>query len=236
MKPLASAKAQYDDYHSEVEIINQLLQSDKVISDALLTKIQTKLDKLADKYQDDADLGSDRYALYQAQALISYKKEDNEAAREWIEQAVTVKGGMYEDAESLLQQLDSTGHTGDRINRLSYLFSVLTAYAIYFGVLLVCAFIVGFVATTNGSDSQTIDTATSILAYVLMIPTAAYLIYAAVLRFHDLGYSGWWILLSLVPFASIIIGIMLLFSPGQKTANKYGAVPRGSHLANPFGS
>jgi len=41
---------------------------------------------------------------------------------------------------------------------------------------------------------------------------------AAVRRSHDLGRSGWFALICLVPFASLY----LIFKPGTPGANKYG--------------
>lgn len=42
-------------------------------------------------------------------------------------------------------------------------------------------------------------------------------------RLHDLGYSGWLTLLSLVPLASMVLFLYLLFAPGKNDGNKYGA-------------
>ncbi len=40
-------------------------------------------------------------------------------------------------------------------------------------------------------------------------------------RFHDLGMSGWNILLLLIPFINCIIFIILLLRVGEKEANKW---------------
>lgn len=41
-------------------------------------------------------------------------------------------------------------------------------------------------------------------------------------RFHDIGQSGWLMLLLLIPFFQVIPALILLIFPGNKGANKYG--------------
>ncbi|MDP6824254.1 MAG: protein kinase, partial [Dehalococcoidia bacterium] len=50
---------------------------------------------------------------------------------------------------------------------------------------------------------------------------------AAVRRFHDFGWSGWRLLLALIPFVVIIIGFIILFRRSDWGSNGYGAEPRG---------
>ena len=49
---------------------------------------------------------------------------------------------------------------------------------------------------------------------------------AQVRRFHDLGTSGWFVLLNLIPGASFFIWLVLQIAPGQTGANAYGSPPR----------
>lgn len=44
-------------------------------------------------------------------------------------------------------------------------------------------------------------------------------------RFHDLGHSGWYALLLLIPLLNVIIGIWAAFWPGDNDSNEYGPVP-----------
>ena len=58
----------------------------------------------------------------------------------------------------------------------------------------------------------------------LIIPNLA----VTVRRFHDIGYSGWYILLVFIPCLGSIIGlviIVLMMVDGQPQINNYGAVP-----------
>ncbi len=53
----------------------------------------------------------------------------------------------------------------------------------------------------------------------LLVPSLA----AAVRRLHDTGKSGWFILISLIPFVGSIILLVTLVKAGSPAANEYGA-------------
>lgn len=48
---------------------------------------------------------------------------------------------------------------------------------------------------------------------------------ASARRMHDVGHSGWWTLIALVPGANIFFGLYALFAPGQQHDNNYGPSP-----------
>ena len=62
----------------------------------------------------------------------------------------------------------------------------------------------------------------------LLIPYLA----AGVRRLHDTGKSGWWWLISLVPFGSIVL-IVFLAIEGNPGWNQYGPPPGMDRLATP---
>lgn len=93
-------------YHAAIDAIIDSLQPANVES-ATLAAAQTKLDQLAERYQADESLGSERYKLYQAQAMISYRQGDYANARVFIQQAITVRGQTYSLAEQLLAHLQT---------------------------------------------------------------------------------------------------------------------------------
>lgn len=51
------------------------------------------------------------------------------------------------------------------------------------------------------------------------------LLAVTVRRLHDIGRSGWWLLLSFIPFVGFIV-IILLVIPTRRTDNAYGSPPR----------
>lgn len=49
-------------------------------------------------------------------------------------------------------------------------------------------------------------------------------------RCHDLGYSGWLILLNCIPIINLFAALYLSFKAGNKETNKYGPVPIDQNL------
>jgi hypothetical protein len=68
---------------------------------------QEKLDSLAKHYQNNEQLGTARYKLYELQALLYYFQNRDDDALEFIKQAIEVKGASYKRAEQLIDQLKS---------------------------------------------------------------------------------------------------------------------------------
>ena len=57
---------------------------------------------------------------------------------------------------------------------------------------------------------------------------------ASVLRCHDLGWTGWLVLLSLLPYVGAVFWLILLLMPGNAGMNSYGDPPGrspGKHVA-----
>jgi uncharacterized membrane protein YhaH (DUF805 family) len=47
-------------------------------------------------------------------------------------------------------------------------------------------------------------------------------------RMHDIGKSGWWLLLALIPFVGIIVLIVFYCLDSQPGENQYGPNPKGA--------
>ena len=64
---------------------------------------------------------------------------------------------------------------------------------------------------------------------LVLIPLEIAQLGVLVRRLHDLGFTGWIILVTIVPmlgqFAALILGLMCIFGEGQGDENKYGPVP-----------
>ncbi len=111
-----------------------------------------------------------------------------------------------------------------RIVRLDYLiYSILSS--LFFGLLamfIMVPFAIGL--SMNGASVE--DILTSNLARFIFLPFQIVISYTTLAisakRFHDLGLSGWFSVLSLVPIASFVVFIILLFCRGQSSDNKYG--------------
>ena len=61
-----------------------------------------------------------------------------------------------------------------------------------------------------------------ILGLALFLPSFA----VGVRRLHDVGKSGWWLFVSLIPIIGIIYILYLMIKDGQPEANQWGANPK----------
>ena len=125
-----------------------------------------------------------------------------------------------------------------RVGRLGYLLGVLYIAAAY--VILILAFvIVSSVLHQSSTAVSNTLTATSlastilnviifILAMILLITAIPIGIGMQIRRWHDLGHSGWLILLGLIPFANFVVFVFMFFIPGTAGPNPYGEAYTGS--------
>ncbi|WP_434778859.1 DUF805 domain-containing protein [Neisseria sp. Ec49-e6-T10] len=137
-----------------------------------------------------------------------------------------------------------------RWGRLSYINALVTAMGISFAVMcvlgIVLALTIGLnsINLDNPSDlSQNFLSGTGIVFLIVIFALfILYMIWAirfSVLRLHDLGWSGWWVLLltfgAFIPFVGFLASIASLIIyyclPGTPEENPYGRpVPAGSKL------
>ncbi len=57
---------------------------------------------------------------------------------------------------------------------------------------------------------------------------------ASVLRLHDMGKSGWWVLLGFIPLLGFFLALFMLFGPGDADENEWGGVPDNLGVAGFF--
>lgn len=101
-----------------------------------------------------------------------------------------------------------------RIGRLRYLAWSLVLIAVGVLVASACAAIMSVSLVAGG-----------LLSTVAVIALAVVSIQMGVQRLHDIGWSGWFLLLNLVPFLGSFFPFVMLLMPGNATANPYGAPP-----------
>ena len=53
----------------------------------------------------------------------------------------------------------------------------------------------------------------------------------SVKRLHDIDLRGWWLLLSLLPVANLVLGSGMQFVPGTLGPNRFGPDPKGRQAA-----
>lgn len=106
-------------------------------------------------------------------------------------------------------------------------------YVVYaFGSYLVLMLVMG-VATAAASFMG--DAAAMVVAVVGTIAYVAAFVFAIIFlirRLHDLNWSGWLSVLTVVPIANLVIAIACLFIRGSVGPNNYGPPPRPNKTHN----
>ena len=101
-----------------------------------------------------------------------------------------------------------------RIGRLRYLawsISLMAAAMAVFGVVAI-----GF---------QMSEVLGAILGVLALVAMAVVSVQIGVQRLHDIGWSGWLLLVNLVPVVGSVFSIIMLVVPGSTAANRFGPPP-----------
>ena len=90
-------------------------------------------------------------------------------------------------------------------------------------LVIACAFTLALLVAT-GPYSLTLLVAIMFIAVILahVVPSLA----ISVRRLHDLGQSGWFLLLALIPYIGSLIIFVFSVIEGNKGTNKYGPDPK----------
>ncbi|MEO6760905.1 MAG: hypothetical protein ABI220_00820 [Candidatus Saccharimonadales bacterium] len=94
----------YDTYNKQVGEILQRLDASRP-SMFELKDIENRLDRLVVACRDDSELGTDRFKLYVAQAIIEFYRGNTVVARNFMEEAVGIRGGSFNFADEFLANL-----------------------------------------------------------------------------------------------------------------------------------
>ena len=86
-----------------------------------------------------------------------------------------------------------------------WLFEILLSF------ILTCIF--------GGGTAGTI--VSGVFGLAILLPSLG----VAVRRMHDIGRSGWWILINLIPFVGLVIWIVWCCKDSEMHPNQYGPVP-----------
>jgi uncharacterized membrane protein YhaH (DUF805 family) len=101
-----------------------------------------------------------------------------------------------------------------RIGRVRYLAWTLAAFTVLMLAIGVCVSVMSFSLVGGG--------------LLIALTMAAFVVVSFQIgcqRLHDLGWSGWLLLLTLVPYVGSVFLLLLVVIPGNKTANRYGPLP-----------
>jgi uncharacterized membrane protein YhaH (DUF805 family) len=111
-----------------------------------------------------------------------------------------------------------------RARRKEYWYFTLFNFLIVMALLIV-GLAIGAALTDTESETFAFVAVTPVLIYGLavIIPSLA----VSIRRLHDIGFSGWWYLISFVPGGSIVLFIFHLMD-SKPGANKWGPDPKAA--------
>ena len=117
-----------------------------------------------------------------------------------------------------------------RSRRLEYLLFWVTFYGVFLGIFMVGDIVGPLIGVVSNRASGSAAMSVSIvLALLFMLSAILPAIALSVRRLHDLGLSGWWMLLWFVPILGQILGwllsLLIIFIPGPRGENQYGHDP-----------
>lgn len=93
-------------------------------------------------------------------------------------------------------------------------------YWMFVLVNLIVSFVLGFVGgLVRGGTALSI-----IYSLAVLVPSIA----VSVRRMHDIGKSGWWLLIGLIPLIGAIILIVWACTDGEPGDNEYGPNPKSA--------
>ena len=107
-----------------------------------------------------------------------------------------------------------------RIGRLRYLAWTMALALVTLGIGSVFS---TFGLTLLRSDATSGLILAGLLAFIAVVVIAVLGVLFTVQRLHDIGWSGWLWLLTLVPFVGSFFPFVIMAMPGNASANRYGA-------------
>lgn len=130
---------------------------------------------------------------------------------------------------SVNEHADSLFTHQGRIGRMRYfVYSSVVSLAI-FAALAVAAlvlFLVGGLLSLIGLPVEVLSGIGILIGVVLYIVAIVQIVrWVALRRLHDLGLSGWMLLLMLVPLVNFIFGLYMIFAPSKQEENQWGTPP-----------
>lgn len=117
-----------------------------------------------------------------------------------------------------------------RLNRKDFALGFLIALVTLSIEVSLSSIATGLISSSSSSTSPTVQIVGFLTGIIILIILVAYFVFFLyslnVRRLHDIGYSGWYFLLLLVPIVGAFLFVYICVKKGMPTANKYGEVPQ----------
>ncbi len=93
-------------------------------------------------------------------------------------------------------------------------------FTLFIALLMLCIMFVGalFVAADDTGGPIILIALIVIVTIWLFLPSLS----VSVRRFHDIGLSGWFVLVQLIPYIGTIILLVMMLMPSEKDRNRFG--------------
>lgn len=101
---------------------------------------------------------------------------------------------------------------------------------VYLLVLIVLSVLDHIAGLTFGRER------TGVLTSIFVLGTLLPALAVGVRRLHDIGRSGWWLLINLVPLIGPVVMLVFTVLDSQPGANAYGPNPKGAEPAKAPGA
>lgn len=158
----------------------------------------------------------DKYLARQAElaasapaiTITSASNNDSAPASPYAPPSANVAEELPEYAE--LRPFGVEGRIG-RLRYLAWSISLMAAAMAVFGVVAI-----GF---------QLSEVVGAIIGVLALVAMAVVSVQIGVQRLHDIGWSGWLLLVNLVPVVGSVFSIIMLVVPGSTAANRFGPPP-----------
>lgn len=112
-----------------------------------------------------------------------------------------------------------------RLGVLSY-FAQSLLFTLVAAIIMIAVIALVGMVSGGSMESMAAGGEPPIAAILVGIPLFLIMMYVVVCmlikRLHDRNHSGWWSLIMLIPFVSLLLYLYLLV-PGSKTSNRFGA-------------
>lgn len=110
-----------------------------------------------------------------------------------------------------------------RIGRMRY----LAFYAAMVLLMIPVAIVLGVAGAATGAGSKSLSgmVVPMILLGIIALAAVVMGIIIGRRRLNDMGRSGWFLLLSLIPLVNLVFYIWILCAPGDQGTNEYGPAP-----------
>ena len=114
--------------------------------------------------------------------------------------------------------------TDGRASRSEYWWWTLFYFLVFFGAGIVVGALAGILGGASRSGAAAFTLVLGVAALVLVIPSLT----VGIRRLHDTDRSGWWLLVSLVPYLGGLILLIFFCLDGSPGPNRFGNRPGGN--------